>query len=80
MLESIRPLRGCILSPDYGDMLGHTENRRKLCMAVFKNEDLYGTSNTLIEDDYVTVYSQQRLDNTVYVDYGVELFLREASI
>ena len=46
-------------------------------MLVFKNDDQYGPSNTVVDDDWVTQYSRakgERRPGMAFIDYGLRIF------
>lgn len=61
---------------DFPALMNRFRSGRKLAMmTVYRNQDRYDRSNTEIEGERVTRYSKtERSGDTVYIDYGVNLF------
>jgi NDP-sugar pyrophosphorylase family protein len=47
-------------------------------MTVYKNNNQYDSSNTVIRDEYVIKYNKRQKTNDMnYIEYGVNLFKKE---
>ena len=64
---------------DFGAMLSYFESRSKLAlMTVYRNADLWDKSNTVVKGDLVERYSKkEKTPETVYIDYGANLFRKQ---
>jgi len=57
----------------------YQSHNRLALMTVYKNHDRYGRSNTAVEGNLVTKYSKKETcDDMVYIDYGANIFRKEA--
>ncbi len=55
----------------------HSKNKQAL-MTVYKNDNLYDSSNTVIQDEFVLKYNKhQKTSDMTYIEYGVNLFRKE---
>ena len=65
---------------NFSHVMAFYESRNKLAlMTVYKNYDRYDRSNTVIEDNLVKRYSKkEKTEDMVYIDYGVNIFRKEA--
>ena len=65
---------------DFGLVMSYFELQNKLAlMAVYKNYDRYGSSNTVVEGDLVKKFSKkEKTKDTVYIEYGANIFRKEA--
>ncbi|MFC2071275.1 nucleotidyltransferase family protein [Chloroflexota bacterium] len=65
---------------DFSHVMSYFESQNKLAlMTVYKNYDQYDRSNTVVEGNLVTKYSKkEKTENMVYIDYGVNIFRKEA--
>ncbi len=61
---------------DFSAILHYFSSQTKLAlMTVYKNDDLYDKSNTVVKDNLVQRYSKkEKTTDTVYIDYGANLF------
>jgi len=68
------------LSLDFSAAMRYFKSRNKLAlMTVYKNYDRYDKSNTAIEGDLVKKFSkQEKTEDMVYIDYGANIFSKEA--
>lgn len=68
------------LSLDFGAILRHLSSQNRLAlMTVYRNADLYDRSNTAVKGHLVEKYSKkEKTPDMVYIDYGANLFRREA--
>ena len=68
------------VSLDFNGFVSSFTSKSKLAMmSVYKNYDKYDRSNTEIRGNLVTRYSKNvRTSSTIYIDYGVNIFRREA--
>lgn len=64
---------------DFGDVWKFFQSKDKLAlMTVYKNEDRYDTSNTIIQGELVAFYSKkQKTEDMRHIEYGVNLFRKE---
>ena len=64
---------------DFNEVMRYFRSHSKLAlMTVYKNYDLYDKSNTVVEGDLVKKYSkEERTKDTVYIDYGINIFNKE---
>jgi len=64
---------------DFEKILSFFESRNKLAlMTVYRNDNQFDRSNTMIDGDTVTKYSKNGVtEDMVYIDYGVNLFRKE---
>jgi len=63
---------------DFKEMLtALRESHKPAAMAVYRNNDLYDKSNTVVADGLVTGYSKASNNHFAYIDYGVNLFHKE---
>ena len=60
--------------------MAYFESQNKLAlMTVYKNCNRYGKSNTVVKGNLVSKFSQsQRTEDMVYIEYGVNIFRKEA--
>ncbi len=65
---------------DFGRVMAHFNSQNKpALMTVYKNHDRYGRSNTEIEGTLVKKFSKkEKTADMVYIEYGVDLFRKEA--
>tara|TARA_B100002003_G_C14056443_1_gene508708 strand:- start:348 stop:1040 length:693 start_codon:yes stop_codon:yes gene_type:complete len=65
---------------DFNRAMSYFESQNKLAlMTVYKNYNRYGRSNTAIEGNLVKKFSQsQRTDDMAYIEYGANIFKKEA--
>lgn len=65
---------------DFGRVMAHFNSQNKLAlMTVYKNHDRYGRSNTEIEGNLLKKFSKkEKTADMVYIEYGVDLFRKEA--
>ena len=65
---------------NFSHVMAFYESRNKLAlMTVYKNYDRYDRSNTVIADNLVKRYSKkEKTEDMVYIDYGVNIFRKEA--
>ena len=68
------------VSLDFSRFMASFTSHNKLgMMTVYKNHDKYDRSNTEIKGNLVTRYSKNvRTQDTVYIDYGVNAFRKDA--
>ena len=68
------------VSLDFSRFMASFTSHNKLgIMTVYKNYDKYDRSNTEIKGNLVTRYSKNvRTPNTIYIDYGVNAFRKDA--
>jgi NDP-sugar pyrophosphorylase family protein len=68
------------LSVDFAAVMRYFSSQNKLAlMSVYKNNDRYDRSNTSVEGKLVKKYSkQERTDDMVYIEYGANLFRKQA--
>jgi NDP-sugar pyrophosphorylase family protein len=67
------------IAPDFDDIWNvfHSKNKKGL-MTVYKNNNLYDSSNTVISGDIVTRYDKRnKTSDMAYIEYGVNLFHKE---
>jgi len=64
---------------DFAEILSFFKSRNRLAlMTVYRNDNRFDRSNTMIEGDTVTRYSKNgATEDMVYIDYGVNLFRKE---
>jgi NDP-sugar pyrophosphorylase family protein len=65
---------------DFTSVMRYFSSKNKLAlMTVFKNNNRYDRSNTVVEGKLVKKYSkQERTDDMVYIEYGANLFRKKA--
>jgi len=66
---------------DFNDAMRYfLRHGKKALMTVYENHDLYDRSNTAIAGDLVIKYdkTENRTPDTVYIDYGANIFKKEA--
>ncbi|MFC1914666.1 sugar phosphate nucleotidyltransferase [Chloroflexota bacterium] len=65
---------------NFSNVMSYFKSRNKLAlMTVYKNYDLYDSSNVVIEGNLVKRYSKKKKSrDMVYIDYGVSIFKKEA--
>jgi len=65
---------------DFSLAMSYFESRNKLAlMAVYRNYDQYDRSNTVVEGELVKKFSKkERTRDTVYIEYGANIFRKEA--
>ena len=63
---------------DFGQVLSHFRERNKLAlMTVYRNDDRYDKSNTVVEGELVKRYSkQERTEDMIHIEYGANIFSR----
>ncbi|MBN2097993.1 MAG: NTP transferase domain-containing protein [Dehalococcoidia bacterium] len=68
------------LSLDFAAILQYFDSRDRLAlMTVYRNADLYDRSNTVVRGQLVEKYSKrEKTQGMVYIDYGANLFSRQA--
>jgi len=68
------------LSLDFPAAMQYFKSQSKLAlMTVYKNYDRYDRSNTVVEGDLVKKFSkQERTKDMVYIEYGANIFKKEA--
>lgn len=87
-LKNAEGLLGDVFFTMYGDSylfldlsaaMRYFKSQNKLAlMAVYKNYDRYGTSNTVVEGNLVKKFSkQEKTKNMVYIEYGANIFKKE---
>jgi NDP-sugar pyrophosphorylase family protein len=64
---------------NFADIYNYFQDKKKLAlMTVYRNNDLYDSSNTVIRDGLVTAYNKhQKTSNMHYIEYGVNLFRKD---
>jgi NDP-sugar pyrophosphorylase family protein len=63
---------------NFKDMLFSLKKGNKIgAMSVYQNQDRFDKSNTAVANGLVTYYSKEYRENLKYIDYGVNLFLKE---
>lgn len=64
---------------NFAGVLSYFNSQNKLAlMTVYKNQDRYDRSNTMIEGNMVKHYSKkERTEGMVYIEYGANLFRKE---
>jgi NDP-sugar pyrophosphorylase family protein len=65
---------------DFASTMSYFLSQNKLAlMTVYRNQDRYDRSNTAIAGNLVTKYTKQdRTQDMVYIDYGANIFRKEA--
>ncbi len=65
---------------DFSATMRYFKSRNRLAlMTVYKNYDRYGRSNTVVEGNLVKKFSkQEKTENMVYIEYGANIFSKEA--
>jgi len=64
---------------DFKDMLSALKHGKNIgAMSVYQNHDRFDKSNTAVADGRVTYYSKEKRNDQTYIDYGVNLFRKEA--
>jgi len=65
---------------DFSLVMSYFESRNKLAlMTVYKNNDRYDRSNTIVEEGLVKKFSKkERTRDMVYIEYGANIFKKEA--
>jgi len=65
---------------DFSLIMSYFESQNKLAlMTVYKNYDRYDRSNTVVEGNLVRKFSkQERTEGMVYIEYGANIFRKEA--
>lgn len=65
---------------DFGFITSYFNSQNKLAlMTVYKNHDSYDKSNVVVSGNMVKRYSKkEKTDDMVYIDYGINLFKKEA--
>ncbi|MDD4923414.1 MAG: nucleotidyltransferase family protein [Dehalococcoidales bacterium] len=66
-------------SPDFAAIWDFFQAKNKLAlMTVYKNNDLYDSSNTVISGDVVAKYNKrEKTADMAYIEYGVNLFRKD---
>jgi NDP-sugar pyrophosphorylase family protein len=64
---------------DFSNVLDYFHSKNKLAlMTVYKNNNLYGSSNTIISGEMVTKYNKkEKTPEMTYIEYGVNLFRKD---
>jgi len=67
------------VSLDFSDVWGYFQSRNKLAlMTVYKNNNLFDTSNTVIRDSLVLKYNKhEKAADMNYIEYGVNIFRKD---
>jgi len=70
----------CYLFLDFAAVMDYFQSRDKLAlMTVYRNQDRYDRSNTVIDGELVRGYSKQgKSEGMDYIDYGASIFRKEA--
>jgi NDP-sugar pyrophosphorylase family protein len=65
---------------DFTAVMSFFKSKNKLAlMSVYKNNDKYERSNTVIAGELVTKYSKrEKSDDIIYIEYGANIFRKEA--
>ena len=68
------------LNLDFAAVMRYFKSQDKLAlMTVYKNFNSYGSSNTVVEGNLVKRFSKkERADDMVYIEYGANIFKKEA--
>lgn len=64
---------------DFGLAMHYFQSHNKLAlMTVYRNNNLYDRSNTVVEGNLVKKYNKrEKTDDMVYIEYGADIFRRE---
>lgn len=68
-----------LLSFELGELRNAMSPDSDMVMSVLRNDDLYGSSNTLVEDGKVILYSKNSIPGIKFshIDYGISIIKRE---